>query len=70
MVVRSERAKMKASPRSPAVSAPSLDTCTELSLFDTMAARWVMSRSVPSEYFARTVRRWVAPAPSSTTCLG
>ena len=62
----SKRHMTNASPRSPAVIRPSVDTGAETSLLVRKTARLVTSRSVPSEYRARTESCWVAPLPSST----
>ena len=62
----SKRAMTNASPRSPAVTRPSGVIGAELSLFVRNTARLVTSRSVPSEYLARTMICCVAPSPSST----
>ena len=66
----SKRAMMKASPRLAAVTLPSFETAAALSLLDRNTARLVTSRSVPSEYFARTVSCCVSPAPSSSAVGG
>ena len=49
------RAMMKASPRAAAVTRPSPSIGAELSLLVKNTARFVTSRSVPSEYFARAI---------------
>ena len=66
----SNRAITNASPRSPAVTSPSGVTAAEVSLLVRKRLRLVTSRSVPSEYRARTVIFWVAPLPSSTPLYG
>ncbi len=66
----SNRAITNASPRWPAVTRPSGVTAAETSLLVRKTARPVTSRSVPSEYRARTVICWVAPSPSRTPGWG
>jgi hypothetical protein len=60
----------KASPRAPAVTSPSGETAAEVSLLVRKTASDVTSRSVPSEYLARTVSFWAAFSPSRTDFLG
>src|SRR4029078_13740048 len=66
----SKRAITNASPRLAAVTLPSLETAAALSLLERNTARQVTSRSVQSEYFARTVSCWVSPVPSITAEVG
>ena len=66
MVNVANRAMMNASPRSPAVTAPSPSIFADVSLLVRNRASVVTSRSVPSEYLARTTTRCFSPAPSST----
>ena len=65
-----KRAITNASPRWAEVTRPPGVIFAELSLLLKKNAREVTSRSVPSEYFARTTSCWVALSPRSTMFFG